>query len=262
MVQAVVGPRRPLNELRLEVVFPENGDDCPRVLILIDGEDRLSHAGRTDWVGFDPSEVFASKEVLLPGVVPCRVAVYQCSCGEPGCGSLAPVIESDGENLVRWTDFQDFTGVFDGPRLISDPEDEDPFSDGHPLAVDDLVFNRQQYEAEIVRAAADMSWESDGRATARLLGNLVRKQEAPRMKAANVALVGVTFDWSSNGDPTWTMQLRPVSSPEASQSFRQMLMTLPVVDGSPERQAQSLFEMLQSIPESNWGSNFPYRYWP
>ena len=71
MVQAVVGPSRPLSELRLEIVFPENGDDRPRVLILIDGEDRLSHAGRTDWVGFDPSEVFASREVLLPGDVPC-----------------------------------------------------------------------------------------------------------------------------------------------------------------------------------------------
>lgn len=127
-------------------------------------------------VPFDPSKVFASREVLLPGDVPCRVAVYQCSCGEPGCGSLTPVIESDGKNLVRWTDFQDFTGVFDGPRLISDPEDEELFSDGHPQAVDDLVFNRQQYQAEVVRAAADMSWESDGRAAARLLDSLVSRR--------------------------------------------------------------------------------------
>ena len=262
MVHDVGDPSRPLNELRLEVVFPENGDDRPRVLILTDGTDRLSHAGRTDWVGFDPSEVFASEGVLLPSDVPRRVAVYQCSCGEPLCGSLAPLIESDGENLVRWTDFQDFTGVFDGPNLLNDPEDDDPFSDGHPVAVDDLVFDRQQYEAEIVRAAADMSWESEGRATARLLGNLVRKKGAPRLMAANVELVGVTFDFSSNGDPTWTMRLRPVSSPEASRSSRHMLMTLPVVEGSPERQAQSLFEVLQSIPVSKWGSTFPYRYWP
>ena len=262
MVHAVGDSSRPLNELRLEVVFPENGDDRPRVLILVDGEDRLSHAGRRDWVGFDPLEVFASKEVLLPSDVPRRVAVYQCSCGEPGCGSLAPIIESDGENLVRWTDFQDFTGVFDGPNLFNDPEDDDPFSDGHPVAVDDLVFNRQQYEAEIVRAAADMSWESEGRATARLLGNLVRGQGAALLKAENLDFVGVTFDWSSKGDPTWTMQLRPVLSAEASQSFREMLMTLSAVDGSPEEQARSLFEMLQDIPVSKWGSSFPYRYWP
>ena len=75
-------------------------------------------------------------------------------------------------------------------------------------------------------------------------------------------LVGVKLDWSSKGDPMWTMQLRPMSPPEASQSSRHILMTLPAVDGSPERQAQSLLEVLQSIPVSEWGSTLPYRRWP
>jgi hypothetical protein len=250
----------PINELRLKVVFPKNGDDYPSVSILIDGTDRLRYASRAGWMGFDPSEVFASRDVLLPGDVPRRVAVYQCSCGEPGCGSLAPVIGSDGESWVRWTDFQDFTAVFDGPVTLNNPEDEDPFSEGTPVAVEDLVFDRQQYEAEIDRAMADVSWESDGRKAARMLNGLVKEKETQRLEDAGVELVGVTFNWFLKKGPSWTMELRPVRPPQTRRRFQQILMTLKTGKASPEEQAQSLLEQLQSIPVEQWESTFHFRH--
>ena len=143
-----------LNELSLTVVSPDNGEEYPSVSIVIDGTDQLRCTSAAGWMGFGPSQIFASRGVLLPGVAPRRVAVYRCSCGESGCGSLAPLIESVGESLIKWSDFRDFTGVFDGPISLEDPDDEDPFSGGVPVAVGDLVFDRQQYETEIDRAIA------------------------------------------------------------------------------------------------------------
>jgi hypothetical protein len=67
---------------------------------------------------------------------------------EAGCASVAPVIRADGE-LIRWSDFRDFTGVFDGPTVKRDP------SGGKRLRLKDVVFDSEQYVAEVKRAGAE-----------------------------------------------------------------------------------------------------------
>jgi hypothetical protein len=259
MANLVEDRSQPLNDLRLKVVLPENGDDDPRVSILVDGTDRLRHVGRAGWRGFGPAELFDSKDVLVPGEIPRRVAIYQCSCGDPGCGSLAPVIERGGKNQIKWTDFQDFTGVFDGPVTLNDPETGDPFADGILVAAKDLVFDRQAYEAEVLRAMADRSWESDGRKTARLLQGLMKDVEITRLEAAGIELVGVTFNWFSTKGPSWNLELRPTQLTNTRHRLKQTLLTLKTVKAPPEVQANSLLDRLQSTPVSKWASQFPFR---
>ena len=42
--------------------------------------------------GFDPRQILGAPFPLLPVDLGRRVAVYRCSCGQPGCGVIAPVI--------------------------------------------------------------------------------------------------------------------------------------------------------------------------
>jgi hypothetical protein len=88
--------------MRLKIVLRDPArPSYPQVTILIDGDDIL---GRLNggFIGFDPAQILDSG-ALLSKDPPRRVAVYRCTCGEAGCGCIAPVIEQI-EDRVRWTD--------------------------------------------------------------------------------------------------------------------------------------------------------------
>jgi hypothetical protein len=135
--------------------------DWPVVTILLDGSEFLSDTSRSEYMGFDPSEMLGDDSPLLPVVPPRRVAVYRCSCGEAGCGCAAPiVVERNG--YVIWEDVRDYTGVYVGPTVDSEP------SGGTSLQIADIVFDAYQYRQEVDRWA-DRSWESRSRVSSRIL---------------------------------------------------------------------------------------------
>jgi hypothetical protein len=148
--------------LQFEVV--DDRLDWPVVRVRVDDRDPFAVVA-PGWRGFDPAKMLGPRSPLLPAGQGRRVAVYCCSCGEPGCGVIAPVIvpSPDGRR-VSWVDFRDYTGVFLGPDRRIGCDDE-----GRRWDLPDLHFDREQYMAEIERAAADGSWETGRRRTARLL---------------------------------------------------------------------------------------------
>jgi hypothetical protein len=141
----------------------------PVVTIHIDGEDVLGKLPG-GFIGFDPEEILDSG-ALLPTDPPLRVAVYRCSCGEAGCGCVAPVIELTGGH-IRWSDFRDSTGVY--ARPLDDPAPTG--GSAHGLA--NLEFGAAQYRREVERASLDRSWETNERRTARLLRKALSQIDA------------------------------------------------------------------------------------
>lgn len=174
---------------RLTLRFDPDADrpDYPVVSILIDGEDLVAGTPQANFMGFDPAEILGTDSPLLPTTSPRRVAVYRCSCGEAGCGCIAPVISREGSDVV-WRDARDFTGVFVGPTIDRDVPDG-----GSPLPIPTLRFDAVGYEAEVRRAMGDQSWETERRATARLLGDYLQ-DERDFLRAR-----GFVFQWAAPG---------------------------------------------------------------
>jgi hypothetical protein len=162
-------PAGRLSVLTLRFDVPDDNPDWPVPTIVVDGENPF-HLVAKNWRGFDPAQILGEGSPLTPTDGGRRVAVTTCSCGIAGCGVIAPVVVAspDGRR-ISWVDFRDFTGVFDGP--IADSHDEE----GQPWRLPDLHFDREQYLAEVERATRDWSWETDRRATARLLGKQLRE---------------------------------------------------------------------------------------
>src|SRR5262249_39779261 len=136
----------------------------PAVRVLVNGREPFA-AAAPGWRGFDPAEVLGPRSPLLPADQGRRVAVYCCSCGEAGCGGIAPaIVPSPHGRRGSWVDFRDYVGVFVGPGTQVVDGDE-----GRPWDLPDLHFDREQYIAEIERASLDGSWETGRRKTARLV---------------------------------------------------------------------------------------------
>ncbi len=139
--------------LRIERDGADGHPDYPVVTILVDGRDALARHGDQGYKGFSPAEILGPDSPLLPQAAPRRVAVYRCCCGITGCGCVAPLISQHGDQ-VRWSDFRDFTGVYDGPVTQASPDG------GMALPFPGLVFDARRYRAEIKRASADRSWQT------------------------------------------------------------------------------------------------------
>lgn len=152
--------------LKLEV-HPHENPDWPVLRILVDGADPFETVA-PGWLGFDPDDILGPRSPLLPGTEDRRVAVYRCSCGEAGCGVIAPTItQTTDEHDIGWRDFRDYVGVFFRP-LPTNPA-ADLTGLGRRWGLPDLRFNTRQYVAEVARASRDRTWETPRRRTARLL---------------------------------------------------------------------------------------------
>ncbi|MEV6416503.1 hypothetical protein [Kribbella sp. NPDC051718] len=179
------------SQLALTVEVLDNRPDRPVVTILVDGEKPFAGVAST-WQGFDPDDLLGAQQPLVPREpAGRRVAVHRCSCGEPGCGVIAPVIvgSPDGR-LVSWVDFSDYVGVFCGPTY----DGVVPY-DGRPWPLPDLHFDRGQYEAEVARATADRSWETPRRKTARL----IRERLDLLQLSPDLTLRWVAPGWTDDG---------------------------------------------------------------
>ncbi|HZX09179.1 hypothetical protein [Kribbella sp.] len=216
--------------LSLKFEVPDDRPDWPVVTIRVNGSNPF--AGVADeWQGFDPAEILGADAPLVPDDAGRRVAVYRCSCGEPGCGVIAPyIVPSPDHQRISWIDFRDYTGVFNGPLTATPTE-------GRPWNLPDLHFNRTQYLAEVRRATADRSWETPRRATARLLKDRLRS--IPHLRWISPA-------WNADG-----VQLS-IEQPGHPQQLLHLTSTKP----TPEQAASDMAHQLLSTPPTTWPDKF------
>lgn len=217
--------------------------DRPVVHIGVDGEDPFATVV-PGWAGFDPDDVLGGDSPLLPTANGRRVALYRCSCGEAGCGSIAPlVVASPDGRHVHWVDFRDFVGVFFRP-LAAPVEDGDDWQ-GRPVPVPDLRFDLGQYVQEIGRASADLSWETPRRRTARLL----RERLAPLRPVLppDLRLGWVVPAWDGPG---------VALSFERDDPYRQVVLRLASRHEDPEPAAGEMADRLLASPPTDWARTF------
>ncbi|WP_328991138.1 hypothetical protein OG394_33285 [Kribbella sp. NBC_01245] len=140
------------SEFALRVDFPAQAPtghppSGPRLTVLVDGVDVIGAA--TGQVGWSPDVVLSDDSPFLPSRPGDRIAIYHCACPADGCGVVAPMMRKIVGQLW-WMDFRSYTGVFDGPRAIA----EIPPDAGERLQVPTLIFDDEQYRAEVARAIA------------------------------------------------------------------------------------------------------------
>lgn len=254
MNQSPRAARSGLSVLSLRFQIIDDRPDWPVVSILVDGQDPFA-AAKPGWRGFDPQEILGPDSPMLPADLGRRVAVYCCSCGEPGCGAVAPVIvASPDKRRVSWVDFREYTGVFAGPvsNCMSTGGGTVDDDGGTPAGLPDVHFGRQQYVEEIQRASRDRSWETSRRTTARLLyerlsplglvlpPDLTLAWVAPAWHADGVALA---FEHTTSGQP----------------GIRQQMLWLTCTFNDPYQAAADIAQRLLSMPPGEWAGSFGSR---
>lgn len=216
--------------------------DWPVVRVLVDGSDLVREVA-PGWLGFDPDDILGPASPLLPGTEGRRVAVYRCSCGEAGCGTIAPVIESSPDQRhVLWQDFQDYVGVFFRP-LATTP-DTDLTGLGRPWKLPDLRFDARQYADEIARTSQDRTWESPGRRTARFLHGLLAPLDL--RLPPDLPLREVLPAWEGTG-----VAVR-FGREYADGTLDQQELRLTSANHDPARAARDIADQLRSTSPDEW----------
>lgn len=214
--------------LALEFAVPDDRPDWPVVAIRVNGRDPF---GQDGWQGFDPAQILGEGSPLAPDDRGRRVAVYRCSCGEAGCGVIAPyVVGSPDRRRISWVDFRDYTGVFARPLAPGSVDYE-----GRSWGLPDLHFDRDQYLAEVRRATADRSWETPRRLTARLLEEQLRPMPS--------------LEWVS---PAWREEGVVLSL----EHHGQLVLHLTSSEQDPARAAADMAHRLRSTPPEEWARRF------
>lgn len=234
----------PLRRLDLEVQVDPEFPDRARLQVLVDGTNPFARVA-PDWGGFDPNDLLGDDSVLLPRAPWRRVAVARCSCGYEGCGVIAAlVVEHDG--VVSWSDFRDWTGVFEGPQ----PSDSEA-GDGRSWPIPVLRFAADQYRAEVARAAADRSWETRGRTTARLLRPFLEELVAAASQDMRVGWVAPA--WQGDGV---NVELRRTAASAGRTSWE--YLHLPTVQLEPNQEAARLAALLAGSDPATWSETYGF----
>jgi hypothetical protein len=166
-------------------VVPGDDPDRPVLSVLVDGVP-LTEVWGLALRGLDP-DALLEDGALLPAPLPRRVAVLVCSCGEPGCEAIAPLVDREGP-YVTWRDARRYVAVFEDATAAADDVAAADADEGLPqYDLADLRFDAAAYEAEVRRAAADRSWETPRRATARLLRERLREEPVPGYAVLDVS---------------------------------------------------------------------------
>lgn len=234
-----------LSVLALQFDVVDNGPDWPVVTILVDGEDPFAKVAK-NWRGFDPGKMLAQTSPLVPDDNGRRVAVYRCSCGEPGCGVIAPfiIMSPDGQR-VSWADFRDYVGVFAGPVST-----DVGHYDGKPWKLPDIHFDRDQYLAEVERASHDRSWETPRRQTARLLHE--------HLKPLGLVLPpDLTLAWvttASAGEGAVLMFQHITGDPD--RGIQQQMLHLTSTHTDPAMASEDMAHQLLSVSPDDWARTF------
>jgi hypothetical protein len=221
--------------LRIERDGADGHPDYPVVTILVDGREAFARHDRHSYKGFSPAQILGPDSPLLPQAAPRRVAIYRCSCGITSCGCVAPLISWHGDQ-VRWSDFRDFTGIFDGPATQASPDG------GMALPFPGLVFDASSYRAEIERASADRSWQTAGWQAAHLLWQIL---DRARGQLARLGWVpdGIRSAYQPGQFDVW---LTDTSHRE------QIRIRLTAASGTPADRARHMADTLTSTHPGKW----------
>lgn len=232
--------------LGLSFTAPDGNPDWPAVTVHIDGK-AFASVVAPGWSGFDPGEILGPHSPLLPVHPWRRTAVYRCSCRTEGCGVIAPLIAAPTPDVVTWTDFRDYTGVFTGPT----PLGGDP-TGGREWDLPALRFSAGQYLAEIQRATADRSWETPRRATARQVKPLV---EDLLTQAGQTDIDAISVHPAHQAEGI-TITLRHQGLGGTGRWWE--YLRIEVATDDPEQAARSLAITLAATPVAHWGNTFGY----
>jgi hypothetical protein len=124
----------------LSIEYRERHDGHIRmrsVALLVDGEDQVASLGAGGYIGLEPADLVAQRQLIEPSTSPHEVTLYCCDCGELGCGAVvARCYRVKG--CVVW---DQFGWGNPPPRDLDAPQ---PASDA-------LVFDAEQYWAAMSR---------------------------------------------------------------------------------------------------------------
>lgn len=228
------------------IVQPRENPDWPQARILVDGLD-IFEAVAPGWVGFDPDQLLGGdSSPLVPGHQGRRVAVCRCSCGEAGCGVIAPIIGlSANGKQVLWRDFRDFTGVFVDPISRYPQVEQIP---SRRWDVPDLRFDREQYLDTIAGAAQDRSWETPQRQTARLLTE--RLAPLGLVLPPDLPLDRAYPEWDGDG----VMVRFGVEFEDGTVHCEELRLVS--IEHDPDQAARSMASGLLDTPSADWSKTF------
>lgn len=222
--------------------------DWPVLSVRVNGRNPFEQVAK-DWRGFDPATILGAGSPLVPDGAGNRVAVYRCSCGEAGCGVIAPfIVVSPDHERISWVDFRDYVGVFGGPVAPEAAEYE-----GKPWALPDIHFDREQYLAEVRRVTSDRSWETLRRQQSRLLEEHLRSMDL-------VLPPTLTLRWVSPASRKEGMMLSfEHATPDGDERrHSQKLLLLNSAEADPIQAAADMAEQLLSTSPEDWVRNFGY----
>lgn len=238
-----------LSLLTLRFDVPDDRPDWPVLTIRVNGEDPFEDVAK-DWRGFDPGKMLGPSSPLVPDDAGSRVAVYRCSCGEPGCGVIAPfIVASPDHRRISWVDFRDYVGVFVGPI---EPAAAD--YDGKPWDLPDIHFDRDQYIAEVQRATNDRSWETPPRLMARLLEERVRPMDL--VVPPNLTLRWVSPAWDDEGV---LLSFEHVAREGDDWQYSQQILHLASTERDPAAAAEDMAGQLLATSPGDWVQAFGYQ---
>jgi hypothetical protein len=234
-----------LSELSLGFEVLNGRPDWPALTISVDGANPFADVA-PEWRGFDPAAMLGTRSPFIPETFGRRVALHRCTCGEAGCGVIAPVVVmSSDQRTVSWVDFRDYTGVFWGPTV-----DEPVDAEGRPWDLADIHFDTAHYLAEVTRASGDRSWETPRRQVARL----VHERLAPlglRLHP-DMELAWVSPAWSAEGVSLMFQQ----RTDEPTFSLAQQLLVLSSDLEEPQAAAEDIARTLLSVDREDWVQAF------
>lgn len=226
-------------------VVDNDRPDYPVVRFLVEGRDPFVVAAPGS-LGYDPTKILGSRSPLLPMDQGRRVALYYCP-SDDGSVIAAMIVPSSDGRRVSWLDFRD-PGFFVYPI-----EPIDVAESGRLWDLPDLHFDRAQYIAEIERASAYESWETDRRRTARLLYERLQPLELVLPPDLTLAETGAP----GREDGVTLMFLRIIRADRIM--VRQQMLRLTSAQGDPDQAAQDMAQQLLSISPDDWADSFGWR---
>lgn len=233
-----------MSRLELRVGYPAHDPDPDfvGVRILVDGKDLLARPGRYGpYRGPWPPALLGDESPLIPVDPPRRILLYmESTTPDPDNGNITAII-SDADGHVVWADFRECRddAAIDQDGMVFDL---------HPaastaLGVPDLVFDREQYVAEVRRASAERDWERWQTADLLLeyLGRAVRDRPAQSDQDF------YPYDSEPADDGSFLVTFWDELVPRHG-----LLVALTGDPGTPERRARSMADALLATPTEQW----------
>jgi hypothetical protein len=235
-----------LSRLELRVGYPAHDPDPDfvGVTILVDGKDLLARAGpRGPYRGPWPPALLGDESPLIPADPPRRISLYFEGTMHPDEGNITAII-SDADRHVIWADFRECPA-----DATIDPDGM--MFDLHPatstaLRVPDLVFDREQYMAEVRRASAERDWESDRWRTAELLQEYLCQAIRDRPGQSDEDFYPCRCE-PADDDAGFLVTFWDELDPRHG-----LVVALTADPGTPEQRARSMTNALLGTPTQQW----------